>query len=165
MQDFCSATMERRRKSPVTQPKVHILTKRLPHETVQLTHGSRGICSLPSSPGGSDQATPRQRDDHQGDGTPSPSGISTHKPHHMNWRITRSYTGTGYIYSSLWEHSRYNRLSLLPAEWFSILLLRKPQFREFHNNTDKETELSRSRTNAHLCLIRSFVCCDINLAC
>lgn len=48
--------------------------------TVQLTHASRGICSRPSSPGGCVLATPREQDDHQGDGTPSLS-VFNHKEH------------------------------------------------------------------------------------
>lgn len=113
---------------PYIQPKAHILINWLlagetdPHDTVQLTHGSRGICSLPSSPGGSDQATPLQRDDHQGGGTPSPSGINTHKLHHMNTdEIPRSHTETGYVYGSLEKHGTYKHHFSLSAEWFCIL--------------------------------------------
>lgn len=74
--------------------------------TVQLTHASRGICSRPSSPGGCVLATPRERDDHQGDGTPSLS-VFNHKEHehafkrfsHHSYELSHPLTSHTHTYT------------------------------------------------------------------
>lgn len=73
----------------MNQPKAQVKRtdsqwETLNHDTVHLTHGSRGICFLFSSLGGSVLATPQEQDDHQDDETPSPP-IITHKYTHRIW--------------------------------------------------------------------------------
>ncbi len=80
-------------------------------DAVQLTRESRGICSLPSSPGGSVPAAPQQQDDHQGDGTPSQSATTQvgieNKKYWGNHSLTHTHTHT---------HTHSSRIQLLSAE-------------------------------------------------